>query len=95
MESSKITIEVAYAKPERQLILTVDVAHDSTIEDAIHASGILQEFPEIDLEKQGVGIFSQPKSLRDKIKAGDRIEIYRSLIADPKEKRRDRAKQQL
>ncbi len=86
-----ITVEVAYAKPAKQQIITIQIDAGSTIEMAIRRSGILQMFPEIDLAKQKVGIFSQAKKLTDKVQEGDRIEIYRSLTIDPKEARRKRA----
>ncbi len=89
---NKITIEVAYATPEQQRIIELQITADSTIETAIRQSGILQQFPEIDLTKQQVGIFSQSRKLSDKINEGDRIEIYRPLAIDPKEARRARAK---
>ena len=85
-----ITVEVAYAKPDAQKIITVQVEKNSTIEMAIQRSGILELFPEIDLTKQKVGIFSQLKKLTDKVQHGDRIEIYRELTIDPKEARRKR-----
>ncbi len=85
-----ITVEVAYALPNEQRILTVEVEEGSTIETAIDRSGVLELFPDIDLLKQKVGIFSQLKKLSDLVKAGDRIEIYRHLLIDPKEARRKR-----
>jgi hypothetical protein len=89
---SDITIEVAYATPEKQRIIELQVKTDCTIEAAIRQSGMLELFPEIDLSKQQVGVFSQPRKLSDNIKEGDRIEIYRPLAIDPKEARRARAK---
>ncbi len=89
--SERITVEVAYAKPERQSLLTLAVAPHSTVEQVIHASGILQQFTEIDLTEQKVGIWSRPVKLQDEVQPGDRIEIYRPLIADPKDLRRRRA----
>ncbi|WGE14528.1 RnfH family protein [Pasteurella multocida] len=64
------------------------------IQTAILQSGILQQFTEIDLRENKVGIFSRPAKLTDQLKDGDRIEIYRPLLADPKEIRRKRAEQQ-
>jgi putative ubiquitin-RnfH superfamily antitoxin RatB of RatAB toxin-antitoxin module len=93
MGQTKINVEVAYASPTTQKILSVEVEEGSTIESAIDRSGILELFPEIDLGKQKVGIFSKLKSLDEKVKAGDRIEIYRPLTLDPKDARRKRAKQ--
>ena len=85
---SNMTIEVAYATPEKQRIIELQVTMDCTIESAIKQSGILVLFPEIDLTKQAVGVFSQPRKLTDNVQAGDRIEIYRPLAIDPKEARR-------
>jgi uncharacterized protein len=87
-----ITVEVAYATPDRQHVITLQIEAESTIEAAIHLSGMLAEFPEINLTTHKVGAFSQLRSLSDKVQAGDRIEIYRSLIIDPKEARRAKAK---
>ncbi len=87
----EIQIEVVYATPETQRIFTVSVSSGSTIETAIDRSGVLEVFPEIDLMKQKVGIFSKQKKLSDSVADGDRIEIYRPLLIDPKEARRRRA----
>jgi len=84
-------VEVAYAKPNVQVLLSVDVPENSTAETAIVASGILNRFPEIDLAKNKIGIFSKVCPIDQPIKPGDRVEIYRPLIADPKEARRARA----
>lgn len=84
-------IEVAYAKPGEQLLLALDVHEGVTAEDVIRRSGILERFPEIDLEQAKIGIFSKPCKLDYLLKPGDRLEIYRPLIADPKEARRNRA----
>lgn len=91
MKVDKISVEVAYATPARQEILTITVDKGCDIKSAIRNSGILTIFPEIDLNQQTVGIFSKEKSLDTILEAGDRIEIYRKLIADPKEARRARA----
>lgn len=88
---SKMKVEVAYATPQEQLILSVESSEAITAEMAIRQSGILQRFPEIDLEKSQVGIFGKSCKLEQALKAGDRVEIYRPLIADPKESRRHRA----
>lgn len=84
-------VEVAYATPEKQLILVVAFKDDLTVEQAIQQSGILGRFPDIDLASNGVGIFSKPCKLDTPLRVGDRVEIYRPLIADPKEVRRKRA----
>lgn len=88
----KIIVEVAYAKPDVQKIFSVEVDEDATIEEVISLSGMLTFFPEIDLARQKIGIFSKAKKLTDTVKAGDRIEIYRTLVMDPKEARRKRVK---
>ena len=86
-----ITVEIAYALPEQQLVITIQIPQQSTIESAIQTSGILQRFPEIDLTQNKVGIFGRLAKLETRLRPMDRIEIYRSLIADPKIARRNRA----
>lgn len=90
-----IKVEVAYAKPEQQIIVNVEVAADATAEQAILASGILKQFPEIDLEQTEIGIFSKVCKLDHRLFPGDRVEIYRPLLLDPKEQRRQRASRNL
>lgn len=92
--SEPITVEVAYARPEEQVILSQEVAAGTTVREAIEASGIRERFPEIDLETQKVGVFGKLAKLDDTLRDRDRVEIYRPLIADPKEMRRKRAKKQ-
>lgn len=87
-----IAVEVAYATPKKQLIVNVNVLPNSTVEDAILASNILAQFPEIDLQKNAVGIFSKRVKLTTRLKHKDRVEIYRPLVIDPMEARRLRAK---
>lgn len=86
-----IHIAVAYALPERQVELELTVASDATLETVILASGILEQFPEIDLGNNKVGVFGKLGKLTDTLHEGDRVEIYRPLIADPKEVRKQRA----
>ena len=86
-----IPVEVAYAKPQNQLILLIQVAKGTTVEQAIRASGILARFPEIDLITHDVGIFGKVCKLDRVVNAHDRVEIYRPLLCDPKEARRQRA----
>ncbi len=86
-----IEVEVAYALPDSQMIVPVKIHADTTIEEAIAHSGILETFPEIDLKKNKVGVFGKLAKLSATLRPGDRIEIYRPLIADPKEIRRQRA----
>lgn len=89
--AERIPVEVAYALPEKQVILKLMVAPGATLEDAIRASGILEQFPDIDLGSSKVGVFGKPGRLGDTLQPGDRVEIYRPLIADPKEVRKKRA----
>ncbi len=91
MPNSKIKIEVTYALPDKQTLLALDVEPNSTIEQCIKQSNIQQKYPDIDLSKNKVGIWSRTKKLHEQVNDGDRIEIYRPLIADPKEVRRRRA----
>jgi putative ubiquitin-RnfH superfamily antitoxin RatB of RatAB toxin-antitoxin module len=89
--SPEIKVEVVYALPEKQYLRQVRLAQGSTVEQAIVASGLLELRSDIDLSKNKVGIFSRPVKLSDEVNEGDRVEIYRPLIADPKELRRQRA----
>ena len=84
-------VEVVYALPDRQALIELDVAPDTTIEQAIQQSGILEQFPDIDLNRNKVGIFGKIGKLSDVLREKDRVEIYRPLKADPKESRRKRA----
>jgi len=86
-----LRVSVAYALPERQVELELTVASDATLETVILASGILEQFLEIDLGKNKVGVFGKLGKLTDTLHEGDRVEIYRPLIADPKEVRKKRA----
>jgi len=87
----RIEVEVAYARPDEQVILALQVPDGSTIEDAIRRSGVLERFPEIDLATNKVGVFGKVGKLDQELSPGDRVEIYRPLIADPKEARKQRA----
>ncbi|BCO19374.1 MAG: RnfH family protein [Pseudomonadota bacterium] len=91
MSEKLINIEVAYALPTKQTIVDIAIKEGTTVEDAIKASNILEQFPDIDLNSTKVGIWSRVVKLRDTLNDGDRIEIYRPLIADPKEIRKRRA----
>lgn len=88
---NQITVEVVYAFPQRHTWLTVQVEAPQSVQEVITQSGILTYYPEIDLTRQKVGIFGKIVSLETPVKQGDRIEIYRELIADPKASRRQRA----
>lgn len=87
----QIKVEVAYAEPTTQVILELKVAPDATVEEIVKASGILEKFPDIDLAVNKVGVFGKLTKLTNTLREGDRVEIYRKLIADPKEVRRQRA----
>ena len=89
--AEQINIEVAYALPDKHSLLSLTLDAQSTIEEAIKASGILELHSEIDLAENKVGIWSRMAKLKDTLSDGDRIEIYRPLIADPKEVRKRRA----
>jgi hypothetical protein len=91
MSEKLINIEVAYALPTKQTIVDIAIKEGATVEDAIKASNILEQFPDIELNSTKVGIWSRVVKLRDTLIDGDRIEIYRPLIADPKEIRKRRA----
>ena len=91
---NQINIEIAYALPVRYYLKSFKVDEGTMIQTAILQSGILQQFTEIDLRENKVGIYSRPAKLTDQLKDGDRIEIYRPLLADPKEIRRKRAAEQ-
>jgi putative ubiquitin-RnfH superfamily antitoxin RatB of RatAB toxin-antitoxin module len=87
----KIVVEVAYALPEKQYLQRVTLNAGATVEEAIRASGLLELRSDISLTKNKVGIYSRPVKPGDELHDGDRVEIYRPLIADPKELRRKRA----
>jgi len=92
MENAElIPVEVAYARPDEQVILRLDVTPGTTLQQAIEQSGILERFPEIDPGKSKVGIFGKLKKPAQALQPGDRVEIYRPLIADPKKVRKERA----
>ena len=89
--SEQFMVEVAYAKPEEQVILTVSIKEGMTAQQAVEKSGVLDRFPEIDLAKTKMGIFGKLIKMDTVVREHDRIELYRPLIADPKEVRRKRA----
>ncbi|MDH5633142.1 MAG: RnfH family protein [Gammaproteobacteria bacterium] len=88
---SKIQVEVAYALPDKQFLKPVILPDGACVREAIVESGVLNDFPEIDLPSVRVGIFSKKAVLEQLLNDGDRIEIYRPLTIDPKEARRRRA----
>ena len=88
---AKILVEVVFALPDEQTLLAFEVDEGIKAEAVIHQSGILEKYPEIDLEMQKIGLFGKIITLNHTVREKDRIEIYRPLIADPKEVRKKRA----
>jgi putative ubiquitin-RnfH superfamily antitoxin RatB of RatAB toxin-antitoxin module len=78
-----MNVGVAYADKFKQIWLKLDVPEGSTIRDAIDRSGILKQFPDIDLTKQKVGVFGKISKLDRIVQEGERIEVYRTITADP------------
>ena len=87
-----IRVEVVYAHPDEQVLVTLEVEAGTTAREAIERSAILERFPEIDLARMPVGIFGRVTDLGTRLVEGDRVEIYRPLLVDPKNARRKRAK---
>lgn len=87
----QIQIEVIYALADEQQLITIKVNQGTTLKQAIEQSGILQKYPQIDLNVNKVGIFSRITDLNAILNDGDRIEIYRPLIMDAKAARKKRA----
>ncbi len=86
-----ISIEVVYPLPQKQEIFSVKLPMGATVRQAIEVSGVLQKYPEIDLTKNKLGVFAKLTKLDAPLRDQDRVEIYRPLIADPKEVRKQRA----
>lgn len=87
----KISVEVVYALADQQEIIRLSLPEGSTVTQAIEASGLLAKHPEIDLKKNKIGVFAKLAKADTVLRERDRIEIYRPLIADPKEVRKQRA----
>jgi len=92
-ETKMIQVEVVYALPNEQRVFSLMVDSQSSVEEIIQQSGVLALYPEVDLATNKVGVFSRNIKLDATVNDGDRIEIYRPLLADPKEIRRKRAEQ--
>lgn len=90
-----MNVLVIYAKTENQFIMQVECQQGTTVRDIILQSGVLQQYPEISLDNCRVGIFSEVVSLDTVPEDNDRIEIYRSLVMDPMEARRIRAREKI
>ena len=89
---TKMHVEVTFALPDEQVVIGVELPGQATVDDAIRESKIMEKYPEIDLEVNKTGIFGKPAKRDAALHQGDRVEIYRPLIADPKEMRKQRAK---
>lgn len=76
-------VGIAYAEPAQQLWVNIEVPEDTTVRQAIERSGVLKQFPHIDLDAQKVGVFGKVVKLDAPLRPGDRVEIYRGIIADP------------
>lgn len=88
---AEILVQVCYTRPDLQMLRELRVAEGTTLGDAVGWSGILEEVPEIDMAQCRVGVFGKLKTVDTVLHHRDRVEIYRPLIADPKESRRKRA----
>lgn len=86
-----IRVEVVYALADRQDLVSLSLPEGGTVKEAIECSGLLAKHPEIDLTKNKVGVFAKLSKLDTPLRDRDRVEIYRPLIADPKEVRKQRA----
>ena len=86
-----ISIEVCYPLPQKQELVSLQLPLGSTLLQALEASGLLQKYPEIDLKKNKFGVFAKLSKAESVLRDKDRVEIYRPLIADPKEVRKQRA----
>ncbi len=91
MANNKLAVEVVYALPDEQTLLSIDVEEGATVKDVILRSSLLQEFPELDIDSLDVGLFGKATKMTQVVREKDRVEIYRPLIADPKEVRKRKA----
>lgn len=88
---AEIRVQICYARPDSQWLKEVRVPANATLRSAVEASGLLDEFPELDLAALKIGIYGKLKTFDTPLRPHDRVEIYRPLVADPKESRRRRA----
>lgn len=91
--ANKIQVEVAYALPEKQKILALEVEVGTVVKDVVRQADMTRFFPDLDIENAKLGIFGKAvrKPEEQEIKAGERVEIYRELTVDPKKARANRA----
>jgi putative ubiquitin-RnfH superfamily antitoxin RatB of RatAB toxin-antitoxin module len=87
----RLRVEVAYALCDEQALIALEVEEGASAREAVERSGLLQRYPEITLARAGLGIFGKPVEPDRRLRDGDRVEIYRPLLADPKDARRERA----
>lgn len=86
-----LKVEVCYALPDKQELISLSLPQGATLKQAVEASGLLEKHPEIDIGKNKFGIYAKLSKLDTVLRDRDRVEIYRPLIADPKEVRKQRA----
>ena len=91
-QPSRLKVEVVYARPAEQVLMELQVTEGTTVGQAIALSGIQERFPDLRVSRGFVGIFGRPVELDALLRDGDRVEIYRPLLANPKQARRERAK---
>jgi hypothetical protein len=89
--SATLRVEVAYARPDEQVVIPVEAPEGATVEQVIVLSRIQDRFPDINPQTAKVGVFGKLTKLSAVVRAGDRVEIYRPLLADPKAVRKQRA----
>lgn len=89
--ADQISVQVCYALPDKQELVSLNMQEGATLAQALEASGLLAKYPEIDLKKNKFGIFAKLSKADTVLRDSDRVEIYRPLIADPKEVRKQRA----
>jgi putative ubiquitin-RnfH superfamily antitoxin RatB of RatAB toxin-antitoxin module len=90
----KITVEVVYAMPQAQTVIELGLEEGATVEDALRVSGIIEQHPQLDLASCRLGIWGRVAARSQILKHRDRVEIYRPLLADPKQARRRRAERE-
>lgn len=91
--AERLRIEVAYVEPGRQFLQVLELPADATVAQALAACDLALQFPGLDLAASKLGIFSRPATRETRLRDGDRVEVYRPLIANPKAARRERAEQ--
>lgn len=87
----KLNVEVVFALPRRQVLVTVTLEEGATVAEAIHASGLAERFPDEQLDALPTGIWGRPADRDAVVSDGDRVEVYRPLEIDPREARRQLA----